>query len=97
MEMPGSHYAIQLIAMKTSEELDEFVRRHGLDGTLATRVERQGELYYVLLLGVYEVLREAEDAKAGLPTALRDAEPWIRPLSSLQAAMGRAEAAKPSA
>ena len=96
MGMPDTHYTVQLIAMKTREELDQFARRHGLKGTLAARVEREGELYYVLLLGVYEVFEEAQTAVAGLPAPVHEAKPWIRPLRSLQAAMARAEAPTPS-
>ena len=52
----------------------------------AARVEKEGELFYVLILGVYESETIARDASAELPDALVGTQPWIRKLGSLQTA-----------
>ncbi len=55
------------------------------------RVERNGELFYVLLMGIYEDADRARRAVDSLPDEIGGAEPWIRPLGSLQSAMLRAD------
>jgi septal ring-binding cell division protein DamX len=89
-ELPGTFYAVQLIALPSQAALDDFVSRHGIRGTAAARVESGGSLYYVLLLGVYESMELAERAIAAMPN-VPGAQPWIRPLGSLQSAMLRAD------
>lgn len=97
MQLPRDFYAVQMLAMTSREELDDFTARHDLAGLQAARVERDGTLYYVLLLGVYPSLEQARDALADLPRGLSGVEPWIRPVGSLQAAMARADALVSSA
>jgi len=92
-ELPDDFYAVQLIAMSSKEALEAFVQRERLESVSAARVERDGELFYVLLLGIYESEAIAQRAVATLPMALQDTGPWIRRLGSLQAAMRRADAA----
>lgn len=90
-ELPSEFYAVQVLAMSTPQQIEAFVRRHGIEGVSAARVEREGEIYYVLLLGIYETLDIAREAVADLPAPFTDTSVWIRPLGSLQSAMLRAE------
>ncbi|MDZ7669975.1 MAG: SPOR domain-containing protein [Gammaproteobacteria bacterium] len=90
-ELPDDFYAVQLIAMSSKKALEAFVQRERLEGMSAARVERDGELFYVLLLGIYESEAIARRAVATLPPPLQDAGPWIRRLGSLQAAIQRAD------
>jgi septal ring-binding cell division protein DamX len=96
-QLPREFYAVQVLATNTRQALEAFVERHGIAGVSAARVERDGELYYVLLLGVYESLDIARRAVAELPRPFQDHTPWIRPLGSLQSAMARADALGASA
>ena len=89
-ELPGDFYAVQLIAMPSKETLEAFASRERLRSVSAVRVESNGELYFVLLLGIYESYAIARQAVAAIPP-VEGAEPWIRPLGSLQAAMARAD------
>lgn len=97
MELPKRFYAVQVLAAASRDELERFTRRHQLEGLSSARVERDGELYYVLLLGVYETLETARTVIAGLPPPLAALAPWVRPVGSLQAAMARADALAQSA
>jgi septal ring-binding cell division protein DamX len=96
-ELPREFYAVQVLAMPSRDALDAFVQRHGIQDVTAARVERDGELYYVLLLGIYETAEIARRAAAALPQPFDHTMPWIRPLGSLQAAMMRANALAESA
>ena len=92
LDLPADHYAVQLLAMASAAELQEFITENQLQHTLTARVERNGELYYVLLLGVYGNLELARQASLELPTPLSTTEPWIRPMASLQNAVIRGNA-----
>ncbi len=78
--------------MNSLGQLQAFVRANDLEGTRSARIERDGRLYYVLLLGVYATRELAEQAALTLPAPLASGEPWIRSLGSLQNAMRRANA-----
>ena len=95
VDLPPAFHVVQLIAMKTPAALEAYAAEKALPGFSAAPVEKDGELYFVLLLGVYETHSDAEAAVASLPATLADADPWIRPLGSLQAAMRRAEGLAP--
>lgn len=90
-DLPADYYAVQLIAMSDKAGLESFVERQGIRSMSAARVERDGELYFVLLLGIYETRDIARQAIDAMPE-VHGAEPWIRPLGSLQRAMRRADA-----
>ena len=90
-DLPADFYAVQIMAMSSKESLEAFVAREGISNMSAARVERDGALFYVLLLGIYEDADKARRAVASLPEEIAGAEPWIRPLGSLQSAMQRAD------
>ena len=92
VDMPADFYAVQLIAMSSRGRLEEYIDEHRLEGMTAARVERDGDLYYVLILGIYETRDLAEQASQDIPPPLDTREPWIRRLSALQEAMIRGDA-----
>ncbi|MYE13783.1 MAG: hypothetical protein F4X99_19435, partial [Gammaproteobacteria bacterium] len=61
-------------------------------GMAAARVERGGQLFYVLLLGVFPTRAAADEAAANLPAALSEFDPWVRRVESLQEAIRRGDA-----
>ena len=89
-DLPADLFVVQLLAMDTPEGLTSFLDASELNDLTGARVEKDGELFYVLILGVYESEAIARDASAELPDALAGTQPWIRKLSSLQTAMIRA-------
>ncbi|MCZ6643123.1 MAG: SPOR domain-containing protein [Gammaproteobacteria bacterium] len=90
IDLPPDLYAIQLIAMSTRGALEAFVKDNRLRGMSAARVANDGEVFYVLLLGIYESAEIAKEAVEGIPPPLDKQTPWIRPLGTLQEAMIRA-------
>ena len=87
LALPASFYALQLLAMSSQEALDSFAAEQGLHDTISARVARDGDIYYVLLAGIYADQDAAEQALASLPPAVRALRPWIRPLGLLQQAI----------
>ncbi|MEQ8860017.1 MAG: SPOR domain-containing protein [Pseudomonadales bacterium] len=90
-ELPPDLYAVQLVAMSSKPALERYVEQEGITDVSAARVERNGKLFYVLILGIYENANDAQRAVASLPAEVAESAPWIRPLGSLQAAMMRAD------
>ena len=90
-DLPGTYYAIQLIALSSQEDLGSFIADNNLSAMPGAVVEKDGARFYALLAGVYTDRETAERAVRSLPEALIAHTPWVRSLESLQAAMERAE------
>ena len=91
-EVPPQYYVVQLVALASKESLEEYATRKALRGMSAARVERNGRLFYVLLLGVFPTRAAADEAAANLPAALSEFDPWVRRVESLQEAIRRGDA-----
>lgn len=92
LELPSEFYAAQLFAVRSREQVEAFVEREDLYNMSAAQVEHKGQLFYVLLLGVYETPEIAEQAIAAMPQSVQELKPWVRPVAGLQTAMRRAQA-----
>lgn len=90
LDLPPSYYALQLFAAGTREGAEAVAVRSGLRGMAGARVDRDGEVFHVLLVGVYASKERAERALASLPASVRAMNPWVRRLGGLQEAMRRA-------
>lgn len=90
MDLNPDFFAVQLLAMDTVEEMEAFVTSNNLVGMSAAEVEKDGQVFYVLILGIYETFAIAQEASTDLPPPLETVDVWIRPLGDLQQAMDRA-------
>ena len=90
-ELPGSFFAVQLIALASREDLEQFIIDNDLPLMSGAVVEKEGKRFFALLAGIYEDRQTAERAAESLPEKLRAHGPWVRSLESLQAGMARAE------
>ena len=90
-DLPATFYAIQLIALSSREDLEQFIADNNLPVMSGAMVERDGERFYALLAGIYTDRETAERAARSLPDELRAHGPWVRSMESLQAAIERAE------
>ena len=89
--LPAHFYAVQIVAMSSRAGLESFSNKHGLNPAASVRIETDGRLYHVLLLGIYETLADATAAVTSRPASLRTMQPWIRRLGPLQQAVARAK------
>jgi septal ring-binding cell division protein DamX len=86
-DLPGDYWAVQLIALNSQAELQDFMQSTQLDELTGAMINVNGRTWYVALLGVFENRDLAERAAAQRPAALQRYEPYIRSVASLQAAM----------
>ena len=89
--LSGSLYTVQLMTMSSRERMEAYMAEHDVGDLPVAPLERDGEVYYALLLGIYDTFVEAEQAMTQLPPGLSDKTPWVRSLGSVQTAMRRAD------
>lgn len=89
---PG-HYTLQLIAGKSLQTIQRYIREHGLKDSISFaslalyQTTRQGEPWYGLVLGDYADRSTATDALSRMPKSLRDSKPWIRDFQGIQSSL----------
>ena len=91
LDLPETFWAIQIMALQDQNALNSFVSDNELIGVFAAKIESEGTLFYVLLLGVYESRFVAEEAWESRPQSIRALKPYFRDLASLQNAMLKGE------
>ncbi len=85
-------WAVQLIALQSSDEVAEYVENHDMQDPNYVQIESGGAIWYVLILDVFEDRAAANAAAAAWETDKEpSSRPWVRPVSSLKAAARRAE------
>lgn len=90
-DVPATHYAVQLIALRSEQALRDFVAERKLADTTTVRVENGGRLHFALLAGVHPSRAAARRAVAAMAPALQALGPWIRSIGNLREAMARAD------
>lgn len=83
-------YTLQLLSDTNEASVKRYVTRNipaGQGDYFAT--ERDGQVWYSVVYGIYESYAAAKQAAAGLPAALGERKPWIRKVGSIQKQMIR--------
>jgi len=91
LDLPSDFWAVQLVAVSSKEALEKWARDNKVIGMSAARIWNGQQMFYILLLGIYETRENAEEAIESLQTPFGDQKPWVRSLGSLQAAMIEAD------
>lgn len=90
LSAPGSTYTVQLIAMKDRKPVLAYAKQVGINEPLITTVLDGGQVWHLLLLGIYDDSQSASAAKEKwIGTRVLKVEPWIRKLAPLQKAIKR--------
>lgn len=87
LALPANYYAVQLAAFRRRDEVLAYIRAHDLGDPAYGRLRRGGEVWFVVLYGVWATKSEAQSAVAALPAHLRSPAPWVRRLGDLQQAI----------
>ncbi len=91
IDLPEDFYAAQVLSVSTKSQIEDFVVANDLYNMSAARIEQDGQILYVLLLGVYESKNTALEAVRHMPAKVRDLDPWVRPIVGLQESMLKAD------
>lgn len=79
-----SGFTIQILASHDLAYLHQFINSHHLQQAKLARTTNQGIEWYVVTLGDYQQLAQAETAKKQLPLKLAKFKPWVRPIAALK-------------
>ncbi|TVP54547.1 MAG: hypothetical protein EA349_11340 [Halomonadaceae bacterium] len=80
----SGNYTIQLLGSFNESTAIQFVRNNAVDGMVYVRSSHQGEPWFVVIVGDYGGRDAARTAlRQGLPAALREGNPWVRPFAGL--------------
>ncbi|MGI9285679.1 MAG: SPOR domain-containing protein [Pseudomonadales bacterium] len=84
LNLPGSHYTLQLVGSKSLEGVHDFAKRHKESKIIVFRQRLNNKPWYVAVTGDYPNQEQATTALTSLPNTLRELKPWARPLSKVQ-------------
>ncbi len=94
LDLPASHYTLQLLGSKSEQGVEDFAKRNAGRNIIVFRQLLNNKPWYVAVTGDYPNQEQATTALARLPKALRELQPWARPLSKVQADINAAAAAR---
>lgn len=82
---PASYYTIQLLGSHERNDLLEFVQHHHLDSkAIYYKARFNGKPWYVLVYGTYRTQAQAEESLKQLPENVKNANPWVKSMGSVQ-------------
>lgn len=80
----GQNWTIQLLAFKRQDQVEAFIKEHGLQSNAAYFSEiKEGEIFYKLVYGSYDSKDKASFARQNLAATLQQHGPWLRTWSSV--------------
>jgi len=92
LSQPENFYTVQVIAMRSEENVLKYASLNGMQYPLYTRIANDDGPWYVLLLGVYPDVNTARQAMTDwLRAKSLKVDPWVRQLGALQASIRRAQ------
>lgn len=82
---PAGQFTLQLMALKEEKAARQFIETHHLqDNSAYYPIQRNGQILYALVYGVYPSQGEALQAAKDLPASWRVSNPWVRSFKSLR-------------
>ncbi|KTD39319.1 DamX-related protein [Legionella nautarum] len=82
----GRQFTIQVLASRKRDDVMRFVNNHKMVANTKIRLtKRDGLDWYVLTIGEFGQMDQAQAAVRGLPAELAKFNPWIRPVAQLKA------------
>jgi len=92
LTQPPESWTIQMLAFSDEAKVRNFIDDHGLHRQAAYFAESKGDqVIYKLIYGAYQSKQEADNARAGFTSALKEHGPWLRPIKAVQAIIGPVE------
>ncbi|MCD6055859.1 MAG: uncharacterized protein K0R12_821 [Gammaproteobacteria bacterium] len=79
-------YTVQLIGLRSNTEASRFIQTHKLNTAKIVPVKANNRVVYVVVTGDFNSQAAATKAVSNMPASLKKLHPWVRPVSSLEAA-----------
>ena len=83
LAVPSSHFAVQVYASFSPDNMDKYKLNNGLEDLTAVKTDRNGAPVYVLI-SLHEDRNSANEAAMNLEQII-GSKPWVRSVGSLQA------------
>ncbi|WED43840.1 SPOR domain-containing protein [Legionella cardiaca] len=84
-EAKVERYTVQLLASQNLEDVKRFINLHHLTDSKIRTTKSKGANWYVLTIGEYGRVEQAQQVAKNLPTTITQFKPWIRSTSGLPA------------
>ncbi|MDD1795923.1 AAA family ATPase [Enterovibrio sp. ZSDZ42] len=89
LTVPKARYALQLAALQSKTAVSEFLDQYALQGrALVYETRRNGESWYMVLLGDYPTVAEARRAELALSADVRGLNPWAKSFTQIHKEIG---------
>lgn len=85
LALPTAQFTLQLLGSSSRSNVEDFVRRQANSSIYWYETRNNGNPWFVVIHGAYASRDGAQSAVTGLSAELRNLQPWIRPVSSVQA------------
>ena len=94
LEFPDDAYAVQLIALQSINEVENFATMYNIKKPMYVHLDSQDSDWYVLILDVFDTQVTAIEAANDWELKHNpNSRPWVRPLGPLKRAVTRAQPA----
>lgn len=85
LSQPAARYTLQLVSLSSPTRVREFIDLQSDKSRFATyRLQRNGQLFHVVVYGSFASKAEADTAAARLPPSAGGVQPWIRTFGQVQ-------------
>ncbi|USH04036.1 AAA family ATPase [Grimontia kaedaensis] len=89
LTVPESRYALQLAALQSKQAVTEFLQEYAItDRALVYETRRNGEPWFMVLLGDYPSVAEARRAELQLPANIQALTPWAKSFAQIHKEIG---------
>ncbi|WP_281545068.1 AAA family ATPase [Grimontia sp. SpTr1] len=89
LTVPESRYALQLAALQSKQAVNEFLQEYAIaDRALVYETRRNGEPWFMVLLGDYPSVTEARRAELQLPANIQALTPWAKSFVQIHKEIG---------
>ena len=88
--VPNRHYTVQLGAMRSLQDVQEFINLHDLDGQVRIYPTIRSEAeWYIITYRDYDTIQKARDAIKNLPSSLQSIGAWAKSMTQVHREIDR--------
>ncbi|MGL6176709.1 MAG: AAA family ATPase [Vibrionaceae bacterium] len=92
LSIPSTRYALQLGAFRSHHEVKEFLEHYDLEGRVQVyETRRDGNSWFMVLLGDYASASEARNTQARLSEPLKNLGPWAKSFTQIHKEIKRVQ------